>query len=89
MESYKILIKKSAAEELARIPRKDLEKIVRRVLNFEQNPRPSGCRKLSGKDRYRLRQGHYRIVYAVDDSQRIVEIYKIGNRSEVYSSRGM
>ncbi len=89
MGSYKILIKKSAAEELARIPRKDLEKIVRRVLNLEKNPRPSGCRKLSGKDRYRLRQGHYRIVYAVDDSQRIVEIYKIGNRSEVYSSRGM
>lgn len=84
MESYKILIKKSAAAELAEIPRKDLEKIVRRVRNLEQNPRPSGCRKLSGKDRYRLRQGDYRIVYAVDDSRRIVEVYKIGNKREIY-----
>ena len=84
MESYKILIKKSAAGELFKIPRKDLEKIVRRVRDLEQNPRPFGCRKLSGKDRYRLRQGDYRIVYAVDDSRRIVEVYKIGNRREIY-----
>jgi len=53
MESYKILIKRSAAREFAEIPRKDLEKIVRRVRDLEQIPRPSGCRKLSGKDRYR------------------------------------
>ncbi|MBE3126363.1 MAG: type II toxin-antitoxin system RelE/ParE family toxin [Acidobacteria bacterium] len=85
MESYKILIKKSAAGELAKISRKDLQKIVRRVRDLEQSPRPSGCRKLSGKDRYRLRQGDYRIVYTVDDSRRIVEVYKIGNRREIYS----
>ena len=84
MESYKILIKRSAAGEFAEIPRKDLEKIVRRVRDLEQDPRPFGCRKLSGKDKYRLRQGDYRIVYAVDDSRRIVEVYKIGNRREVY-----
>ena len=84
MESYKILIKKSAAGELAEIRRKDLEKIVRRIRDLEQNPRPSGCRKLSGKDRYRLRQGDFRVVYAVDDSRHIVEVYKIGNRREIY-----
>jgi mRNA interferase RelE/StbE len=85
MESYKILIKKSAAGELARgIPKKELEKIVRRIRDLGSDPRPSGCRKLSGQDRYRLRQGDYRIVYAVDDSRRIVEIFKIGNRREVY-----
>jgi mRNA interferase RelE/StbE len=85
MESYKILIKKSAADELAGgIPRKDLDKIVRRIHALGSDPRPSGCRKLSGQDRYRLRQGDYRIVYAVDDSRRIVEVFKIGNRREVY-----
>jgi mRNA interferase RelE/StbE len=85
MESYRILIKKSAADELAGgIPRKDLEKIVRRIHSLGRDPRPAGCLKLSGQDRYRLRQGDYRIVYAVDDSRRIVEIYKIGNRREVY-----
>lgn len=85
MESYKILIKKSAAAELAGgIPKKDLEKIVRRIQDLEHDPRPSGCRKLSGQDRYRLRQWDFRIVYAVDDARRIVEIFKIGNRREIY-----
>ncbi len=84
MENYKILIKKSAAAEIAKIPRKDLEKIVRRVQDLGQFPRPVGCQKLSGKDKYRLRQGDFRIVYSVDDSLRIVEVYKIGNRREIY-----
>ncbi len=84
MESYKILIKKSAAAELAGIPRKDLEKVIRRIRDLEQNPRPFGCRKLSGKDRFRLRQGDYRIVYAVDDSRRVIDVFKIGNRREIY-----
>jgi mRNA interferase RelE/StbE len=85
MENYKILIKKSAAAELAGgIPRKDLEKIVRKIRNLEVEPRPPGCLKLSGQDRYRLRQGDYRIVYIVDDARRIVEVYKIGNRREIY-----
>jgi len=85
MENYKILIKKSAADELAGgLPRKDLEKIVRKIRALEVEPRPSGCRKLSGQDRYRLRQGDYRIVYTVNDAQRIVEVYKIGNRREIY-----
>ena len=85
MENYKILIKKSAADELAGgIPRKDLEKIVRKIRNLGADPRPPGFRKLSGQDRYRLRQGNYRIVYAVDDARRIVEVYKIGNRREIY-----
>lgn len=85
MESYRLLIKKSAADELAGgIPKKDLAKIVRRIRDLGNNPRPSGCRKLSGQNRYRLRQGDYRIVYAVNDARRIIEVYKIGNRREIY-----
>jgi mRNA interferase RelE/StbE len=84
MENYRILIKKSAADELAGgIPKKDLEKIIVRLKSLEIEPRPAGCRKLSGGDRYRLRQGDYRIVYAVDDARRIVEIFKIGHRREI------
>jgi mRNA interferase RelE/StbE len=84
MESYSLLIKKSAADELAGgIPKKDLEKIIVRLKSLEIEPRPAGCRKLSGGDRYRIRQGDYRIVYAVDDARRIVEIFKIGHRREI------
>jgi mRNA interferase RelE/StbE len=85
MENYRILIKRSAADELAGgIPKKDLKKIIRRLQDLEIEPRPAGCRKLSGGDRYRLRQGDFRIVYAVDDARRIVEIFKIGHRREIY-----
>jgi mRNA interferase RelE/StbE len=49
-----------------------------------EDPRPPGSEKLSGHDRYRHRQGDYRVVYAVDDAQRSVEIVKIGHRREVY-----
>jgi mRNA interferase RelE/StbE len=48
------------------------------------DPRPPGSEKLSGQDRYRLRQGDYRVVYGVDDELRIVEVVKIGHRREVY-----
>jgi len=85
MESYKILIKTSAAAELAGgIPKKDLEKIVRRIQSLAGDPRPSGCRKLSVSELFRIRQGDYRIVYAIDDNKRTVEIIKIGHRSEIY-----
>jgi mRNA interferase RelE/StbE len=85
MESYKVLVKRSAADELAGgIPKTVLARIVRRIRDLADDPRPAGCRKLSGRDRYRLRQGDYRIVYAVDDSRRVVEIYKIGHRREIY-----
>lgn len=82
--SYSLRIKKSAERELRGIPQPDLRRIVKRIQGLAQNPRPSGFEKLSGQDRYRLRQGDYRIVYGVDDETRKIEIVKIGHRREVY-----
>jgi len=85
MESFKILIKKSAADELAGdIPKRDLEKIVHCIRSLSEEPRPSGCRKLSSRNLYRLRQGDYRIVTAVDDIERLIEIFKIGHRRDIH-----
>ena len=84
MESYKILIKRSAADELGRISKRDLRPIVERIEKLAAKPRPDGCEKLSGQERYRIRQGDYRVVYSIDDSTRTVEIFKIGHRSEIY-----
>ena len=83
---YRVRIKTSAARELARIAaRSDRQRIVARIQDLARNPRPPGCQKLVGGDgRYRVRQGRFRIVYAVDDRQRIVEIFKIGDRRDVY-----
>ena len=55
-----------------------------RIRGLAEDPRPPGSERLSGHDRYQLRQGDYRVVYAVDDEERIVEIFKVGHRREVY-----
>ena len=60
--------------------KKDRRRIVERITGLGDDPRPSGCEKLSGQDRYRLRQGHYRIVNAVEDQAQIVHVVKIGHR---------
>jgi mRNA interferase RelE/StbE len=82
--SYSLVIKKSAERELRVIPKPDLRRVTERINRLAETPRPSGSEKLSGQDRYRVRQGDYRIVYAVDDETRTVQVVKIGHRREVY-----
>jgi mRNA interferase RelE/StbE len=84
VEKYRILIKPSAAKELDSIPKVDLKRIVKRIQNLSEIPRPAGCEKLSAEDKYRLRQGRYRIVYSIDDKNREVLVVKVGHRREVY-----
>ncbi len=85
MEPYNIVIKRSAEKELKAVPSSDLKRVVERVRGLAQQPRPSGCEKLSGEsEHYRVRQGDYRIVYGIDDADRLVEVVKIGHRREVY-----
>ena len=86
MASYKILIKTSAGKELAEVGSKaDREKLVARVQGLAANPRPHGSEKLAGyADRYRVRQGNYRVIYLIDDEASVVTIYKIGHRKDVY-----
>ncbi len=86
MGKYRILVRKTAADELARIPKKDLRRLVERIRSLGEEPRPQGCQKLSAQERYRIRQGDYRVVYSVDDTGRTVEIFKLGHRSEIYRS---
>lgn len=82
--SYSVVIKRSAERELRKIPKQDLRRVVARIQGLTREPRPPGCERLSGQERYRVRQGDYRIVYAVDDEARTVEVVKIGLRREVY-----
>jgi len=84
MASYKLVIKKSVAKDLRPIPNKDVARILERIETLQENPRPSGCEKLSGLERYRIRQGIYRIIYEVMDERLIVTIVKVGHRKQVY-----
>ncbi len=85
MASYSILIKPSAIKELEDIPtKKDRGRIVTRIRSFTDDPRPRGCEKLSARERFRVRQGRYRIVYEVDEVNAVVTVVKIGHRKDVY-----
>ena len=84
MASYSIVIKPSAVKELDALPKSDLKKIIDKINKLAVNPRPLGSEKLSGQEKYRLRQGNYRIIYEIEDVVRIVRVVKIGHRREVY-----
>jgi mRNA interferase RelE/StbE len=83
--SYKVLIKTSAGKELATVgSQAERERIVTRIKRLSSKPRPHGAEKLAGfGDRYRLRQGNFRIVYLIDDESDTVTIFKIGHRKDV------
>ncbi|MDZ4672991.1 MAG: type II toxin-antitoxin system RelE/ParE family toxin [Gemmatimonadota bacterium] len=84
MASYSVRFKQSAAKELERIPFKDRRRIVHRIESLGTAPRPPGCEKLSGEEKYRLRQGDYRILYAIVDQALIVTVVTIGHHRESY-----
>lgn len=84
MASYSILFTRSAVRELERAPTKDRQRIVTRIGTLADHPRPVGAEKLSGDDKYRIRQGDDRILYEIVDAELIVTVVRIGNRREVY-----
>ncbi len=86
MAKYKISVKKSAAKELEDIPKRDLQKIIKRIQLLAKNPRPLGSQKLSHKEQYRIRQGDYRIVYVIQEKELAIHLVKIGHRREIYRS---
>ena len=84
MAEYKIFFKKSVLKDLKPIPKTNLRKILKVIKSLGMDPRPPGCRKLSGQERYRLRQGRYRIIYSIQDDELTVWIVKVGHRKNVY-----
>lgn len=84
MAVYSIFFKTSARKELDTIPKRELQRIMERIGGLADNPRPHGSEKLSGQERYRIRQGNYRIVYSIQDAELTVWLIKIGHRREVY-----
>ena len=84
MAAYKIFFKKSVEKDFNVIPKKDLKKILNRIETLAEDPRPSGCEKLTGQQRYRLRQGRYRILYSIQDDELTVWVVKVGHRKDIY-----
>ena len=84
MASYKLRFRKSVSRDLRRLPANDIQRILGKIELLADDPRPRGCEKLSGLERYRVRQGVYRIVYEIDDDTVIVTVVKVGHRRHIY-----
>lgn len=87
MGSFEILFKQSVAKDLWQVPKKDVARILKRIEGLKTDPRPPGAEKLSGREKYRIRQGVYRILYEIQNEQLIVVVVKVGHRRDVYRIR--
>ncbi len=85
MARSRLLIKPSAVKEIEAIPlKRERRRLVERIARLAENPRPVGVEKLSGQEKYRLRQGRYRILYLIEDQNLLVYVVKVGHRKDVY-----
>lgn len=85
MARFKLLVKPSAIKEIEAIPTKsDRRRVVARIRSLADDPRPHGCQKLSGADKYRLRQGRYRILYRIEDDRLVVIVVRVAHRKDAY-----
>lgn len=84
MVLYRVLFRESVWKDLKSIPKKELHRILDRISALGEVPRPPGAEKLTGEDRYRIRQGRYRIIYSIQDQDLTVWVVKVGHRKEVY-----
>ena len=81
---YKLYIEKSAQKELSKIPHPDQNRIINAIRNLVEDPRPSGVKKLSGRDAWRIRVGKYRVIYEIHDDKLIILVISIGQRKDIY-----
>ena len=84
MASYELVFKESVAKDLRAFPKQEVKRIMQRIRSLADDPRPAGCEKLSGQERYRVRQGAYRIIYEIEDARLTVLVFKVGHRRDVY-----
>jgi mRNA interferase RelE/StbE len=84
MAKYRLYFRESVEKDFRVIPKKDLIKIIQRIDSLTIDPRPSGCEKLTGQERYRLRQGRYRILYSIQDEELTIWIVRVAQRKDSY-----
>jgi mRNA interferase RelE/StbE len=86
MANYRIVIKKSAAKEIEKIQKKDRIRIVEKIRSLASDPHPTGSQKLSGQEKYRIRQGNYRILYQLMNEELVISVVKVGHRRDIYKN---
>jgi mRNA interferase RelE/StbE len=82
--AYTVNLKRSAERELGRLPAEIRDKIIRRLISLKEDPRPVGAKKLRSREGYTIRIGNYRVLYAISDLEKEVEVFSVAHRREVY-----
>ena len=85
MPEYKIVLSKTAQKQLDKLPDQVVEFLASVILSLADDPRPVGCKKLKGRDGWRIRQGNYRIIYDILEDILVVDIIAVGHRKDVYN----
>ena len=84
MAKYKVTFKKSVAKDLKNIANRDVQRILAQIDLLADNPRSEGCLKLSNMQQYRVRVGLYRIIYEIQDARLVIQVVKVGHRTNIY-----
>lgn len=87
MAKYKIFFRASVRKDFRTVPKKDVTRILRKIESLITEPRPSGCENLTNQEWYRVRQGHYRILYSIQDNENAIWIVKVSHRKDIYRQR--
>ncbi|HRU06450.1 MAG TPA: type II toxin-antitoxin system RelE/ParE family toxin [Candidatus Brocadiia bacterium] len=82
--TYSVSILRRAQAQLARIDRQDQDRVIDAVRALGENPRPQGCRKMSGRPAWRIRVGSYRVIYEIHDDRLLVLVITVGHRKDAY-----
>ena len=82
--SFTVEILRVAQKQLAKIDRKHRQRLYEAIRELAANPRPNGCKKLSGRNAWRIRVGAFRVIYEIHDDRLVVLVVVVGNRKDVY-----
>lgn len=85
MENYKITISNPAQKQLNKLADNQASRLIEAIYKLSNNPRPDGCKKLKGRDGYRIRVGDYRIIYEIFDNELRINVVALGHRKDIYS----
>jgi len=81
---YKVEVRRRVQRALDKLPKSDFQAVIEAVKDLAQTPRPRGIEKVKSTGLWRIRQGDYRIIYAIDDNERLITVVRVGHRREIY-----
>ncbi len=84
MDKYHIIISSTAQKKLNKLPNQIADPLIKTILSLAENPRPHGCKKLKGREAFRIRKGNYRVIYEINENVLTITVISLGHRKDIY-----